>query len=60
MVISNALFLRPRFDDEKIVGIIKKIENGFAIPPVKNIKQLNCKISVNRKTEAVLSDNCVF
>ena len=27
--------LKPKFDDEKIVGIIKKIEKGFTMPPVK-------------------------
>jgi hypothetical protein len=32
---KNRLLLKPRFDDEKIAGIIKKIEKGFAIPPVK-------------------------
>ena len=35
METNNKLFLKPRFDDEKIVGIIKKIEKGFAIPPDK-------------------------
>ena len=35
MLASNKLLLKPKFDDEKIVGIIKKIEKGFAIPPVK-------------------------
>jgi hypothetical protein len=51
------LLLNPKFDDEKIVGIIKKIEKGFTIPPVKYIKQPNCKTSVNKKRKAVLSDN---
>jgi len=35
IVISNKLLLRPKFADEKIVGIIKKIEKGLAIPPVR-------------------------
>ena len=32
---NDKLLLRPKFDEEKIVGIIKKIEKGFTIPPVK-------------------------
>ena len=32
---NNKLLFKPKFDDEKIVGIIKKIEKGFVIPPVK-------------------------
>jgi hypothetical protein len=32
---NNKLLLKPKLDDEKMVGIIKKIEKGFAIPPVK-------------------------
>ena len=32
---NKKLLLKLKFDDEKIVGIIKKIENGLAIPPVK-------------------------
>jgi len=32
---NNKLLLKPMLDDEKIVGIIKKIEKGLAIPPVK-------------------------
>ena len=29
MLAKNKLLLKPKFDDEKIVGIIKKIEDGF-------------------------------
>ena len=32
-VTSKKLLLKPKFDDEKIVGIIIKIENGLVIPP---------------------------
>ena len=61
MVLTNdKLLLKPKFDDEKIGGIIKKIEKGLAIPPVKYIKQLNCKISINKKKDAVLSDSWVL
>ena len=35
MLANDKLLLKPKFDDEKIVGINKKIEKGFAIPPVK-------------------------
>ena len=35
IITNNKLLLKPKLDDEKIAGIIKKIENGFAIPPVK-------------------------
>jgi hypothetical protein len=32
---SKKLLLNPKYNDEKMLGIIKKIEQGFAIPPVK-------------------------
>ena len=32
---SNKLLLIPKQEDEKMIGIIKKIEKGFAMPPVK-------------------------
>ena len=35
MVTNNKLLLKPKLDDEKIVGIIKNIAKGFTIPPVK-------------------------
>ena len=35
MLTKSKLLLKPRFDDEKIIGIIKKIEKGFIIPPVR-------------------------
>ena len=43
--------------DEKTLGINKKIENGFVIPPVRKSKILNCKISIIRKINAERSDN---
>ena len=43
------MLLKLKLDDEKIVGIIRKIENGLTIPPVKYIKKLNCIISINKK-----------
>tara|TARA_B110000091_G_C13325688_1_gene274234 strand:+ start:366 stop:500 length:135 start_codon:yes stop_codon:yes gene_type:complete len=35
MVTNKKLLFMPKFDDEKMVGSIKKIEKGLAIPPVK-------------------------
>jgi hypothetical protein len=35
MLTNNKLLLKPKLDDEKIAGIIKKIEKGFTIPPVR-------------------------
>jgi hypothetical protein len=32
---NKELVLKLRFDDEKMLGINKKILNGFATPPVK-------------------------
>ena len=46
-----------KFDEEKTLGIIKKITKGFATPPVKYNKPPNCNISITRKIKADLSDN---
>ena len=35
MLTNKKLLLKPKYNDEKILGIIKKIEKGFVIPPVK-------------------------
>ena len=35
MVIKVKFVLIFKFDEEKILGMIKKIENGFKTPPVK-------------------------
>jgi hypothetical protein len=32
---NKELVLKLKFDDEKMLGINKKILNGFATPPVK-------------------------
>ena len=34
-ITSKILVLKPKFADAKTLGIIKKITNGFTIPPVK-------------------------
>ena len=51
------LVLKLRFDDEKILGIIRKIIKGLVTPPVKNSKTLSCNISMNKKIKADLSDS---
>ena len=38
-----------KLDEAKTLGIIKKIENGLSIPPVKNSKLPSCNISINKK-----------
>ena len=57
---KNKFVLKPKFEDAKTLGIIKKIINGLSIPPVKYIKAPNCRISINKKINADLSDSCVF
>ena len=54
------LVLKLRFDEEKILGISKKIIKGLVTPPVKNVKTLNCNISMTKKIKADLSDNWVL
>ena len=38
---SKELVAKLKFDEEKILGIIKKIIKGLVIPPVKYIKTPN-------------------
>ena len=53
VIAANKIFaLRPKLEDEKTLGIIKKIEKGFVIPPVKKTKKLNWEISINKKMNA--------
>ena len=54
---NKILVLKLRLDDEKTLGINKKITKGFFTPPVKYIKALNWKISITKKRNANLSDN---
>tara|TARA_B100001057_G_C22785514_1_gene925380 strand:+ start:1296 stop:1484 length:189 start_codon:yes stop_codon:yes gene_type:complete len=54
---SNRFDLIPRLEDAKILGIIKKIEKGFLIPPVKKINNESCKISIVKKIKADLSES---
>ena len=57
---NKKLVLKLRLEDEKTLGIIKKITNGFVTPPVKKSKAPNWKISITKKINADLSDNWVF
>ena len=41
--------------EANILGIIKNIENGFIMPPVRYSKILNCKISKVRKIKDTFS-----
>ena len=38
VITSSKFVLKPKFDDAKTLGIIKKITNGLATPPVRYIK----------------------
>ena len=57
---NKKLVLKLRFDDEKTLGIIKKITNGFVTPPVRYNKAPSWKISITKKINADLFDNWVF
>ena len=57
---NKELVLKLRFDDEKMLGINKKITNGLDTPPVRQSKAPSCKISITKKIKADLFDNCVF
>ena len=54
---NKKLVLKLKFDDEKTLGINKKITNGLATPPVRYSKLPNCKISITKKRNADLSDS---
>ena len=54
---NNKLVLKLKFDEEKTLGINKKIENGLATPPVKYNKAPNCIISITKNINADLFDN---
>ena len=46
-----------RLFEANILGIIKNIENGLIVPPVKKSKKLNCMISSVRKIKDIFSCN---
>ena len=54
--IKKTLCFRFKTDDANTLGIIKKIENGLIVPPVKYNNKLNCVISMSKKINAVLSE----
>ena len=59
-IISKMFVFIFKLFDAKTLGIIKKIENGFIVPPVKYKRKLNWKISIIRKLRDALSDNWIF
>ena len=59
-IISNIFVFIFKLFDAKILGIIKKIENGFIVPPVKYNKKLSWNMSIIRKLSEALLDNWVF
>ena len=58
--INDKLVLNERLDDEKTLGISKKTENGFKIPPEKNNIRLNWSMSKNKKIKEALFERIFF
>ena len=56
----NTFILKPKLKDENILGIIKKIINGLATPPVKYKRNVSCNISIIKNINAYLSESWVF
>ena len=46
--------------EENMLGIIKNIEKGLIVPPVKYSKKVNCKISSVRKIKDIFSSSWFF
>ena len=59
-ITNKTLVAKLKFDEEKTLGINKKIINGLVIPPDRQRRIPNCKISISKKKKADLSDSCVF
>ena len=57
---SVKLAFKSRLDEEKTLGIIKKIENGLRIPPVKYKSKVNWNMSINKKKNEFLLDSWGF
>ena len=58
--IRNKFVLIFKWDEANTLGINKKIEKGFTTPPVKYNSELSWIISIKRKLNADLFDNCIF
>ena len=43
-----------KYDAEVITGAKIRIENGLIIPPVKDSKKPNCKVSKSKKENALI------
>tara|TARA_B100000989_G_C19479892_1_gene444655 strand:+ start:135 stop:332 length:198 start_codon:yes stop_codon:yes gene_type:complete len=51
---SNTVINAGKYEAEVITGANISIENGLIIPPVKNNKKPNCKISKSKKEKALM------
>ncbi len=59
-IINRIFVLILKLFEANILGIIKNIENGFIVPPVKYSKKLNCIISRVRKIKDIFSGSWFF
>ena len=50
-ITNKVLVLKLKFEEEKTLGINIKITNGFVIPPDKQRRTPNCKISINKNND---------
>ena len=53
IIMSDKLVLTVRFEEAKTLGIIKKIEKGFKIPPDKYSNNPNWMMSINKKLKDI-------
>ena len=51
---SNTVINAGKYEAEVITGAKISIEKGLIIPPVKNSKKPNCKISKSKKEKALM------
>ena len=51
--IRDKLVLTVKLDEANTLGMIRKIENGFKIPPDRYNNKLNCTISTNKKLKDI-------
>ena len=53
-IVDNITVIKAgRYEAEVITGAKIKIENGLTIPPVKNSKKPNCRVSKSKKENAL-------
>ena len=58
--ISKIFVLIFKLFEANILGIIKNIEKGLIVPPVRYSKKLNCKMSNVKKVNDIFSGNLFF